>query len=92
MKIRAAEITIAGQFYHKRPNGSAGTEANIVSGTDVSGCYQRLYDSKGHRVAWEDPYAKTIYSIGFRQMEYNETTGKWSEGTGATVQYIEYDF
>ena len=92
MKIRAAEITIAGQFYHKRPNGNAGTEANIVSGTDVSGCYQRLCDSKGHRAAWEDPYAKTIYSVGFRQMEYNESTGKWSEGTGATVQYIEYDF
>lgn len=90
MKIRAAEITLPGHFYHKRPNGSAGIESNIVSGTDADGCYKRLYDSPGHRAAWEDPYASTIYSIGFRQMEFNEKTGEWTEGSGATVQYIEY--
>lgn len=92
MKIRAAEITIAGQFSHHRPNGKGGSEANIVSGTDVDGCYSRLYNSQGHRAAWEDPYATTIYSVGFKQMEYDAQKGKWVEGSGATVQYFDYDF
>lgn len=92
MKIRAAEITIPGYFSHHRPNGKGGEEGNIVSGTDVDECYKRLYDSSGHRAAWEDPYATTIYSVGFRRMVCDETTGEWSGGGGATVQYFDYNF
>ncbi len=92
MKIRAAEITIPGYFSHHRPNGKGGEEGNIVSGTDVDECYKRLYDSSGHRAAWEDPYATTIYSVGFRRMVCDETTGEWSGGGGAAVQYFDYNF
>lgn len=88
MKIRAVEITIPGYFGHKKPNGHWGEEANIVSGTGVQECYDRLYASDGHRAAWEDSYATTIYSIGFRRMVFDETTGEWSGGGGATVQYF----
>ena len=88
MKIRAVEITIPAYFGHKKPNGHWGEEANIVSGTGVQECYDRLYASDGHRAAWEDSYATTIYSIGFRRMVFDETTGEWTGGGGATVQYF----
>ncbi|SEW38042.1 hypothetical protein SAMN05216413_2606 [Ruminococcaceae bacterium KH2T8] len=92
MKIRAVEASIPGYLSHQRPNGSWGTEANIVSGTDVDDCYQRLYESDGHRASWEDEYATTIYSVGFRRMVFDESTGTWSGGGGATVQYTDYSF
>ena len=92
MKIRAAEASIPGYLSHQRPNGSWGSEANIVSGTDVNDCYQRLYNSDGHRATWEDEYATTIYSVGFRRMVFDENTGTWSGGGGATVQYTDYSF
>jgi len=92
MKIRAVEASIPGYFSHQRPNGSWGSEANIVSGTDVNDCYQRLYESDGHRAAWEDEYATTIYSVGFRRMVFDESTGTWSGGGGATVQFTDYSF
>ena len=92
MKIRAVEASIPGYLSHQRPNGSWGTEANIVSGTDVDDCYQRLYESDGHRASWEDEYATTIYSVGFRRMVFDESSGTWSGGGGATVQYTDYSF
>lgn len=91
MKIRVVEISLPGQFSHHRPNGKAGTEANIVGGTNVDECYNDLYNSPGHRAAWEDPYAVSIYSVGFRKMEYDESKGEWAGAGRYTVLYIEFN-
>lgn len=91
MKIRAAEISLSGHFSHHRPNGKGGTESNIVGGTNAEECYQDLYNSPGHRAAWEDPYAISIYSIGFQRMEYYPEKGEWIGAGRYTVQYIEYN-
>ena len=91
MKIRVVEISLPGHFEHHRPNGKGGTESNIVGGTNVDECYQDLYNSPGHRAAWEDPLAMSIYSIGFRKMEYDPDQGKWVGAGRYTVQYLEYD-
>ncbi len=91
MKVRVVEISLPGQFSHHRPNGKAGTEANIVGGTNVDECYNDLYNSPGHRAAWEDPYAVSIYSVGFRKMEYDESKGEWIGAGRYTVLYIEFN-
>ena len=91
MKIRVVEISLPGHFSHHRPNGKGGTESNIVGGTNVDECYNDLYNSPGHRAAWEDPYATTIYSIGFRRMEYDESKGEWVGAGRYTVQYLDYN-
>ena len=90
-KIRAAEISLDGHFSHHRPNGKGGSETNIVGGTNVDECYQDLYNSPGHRAAWEDPYAISIYSVGFRRMEYDYSEGKWMGAGRYTVQYMDYN-
>ena len=90
-KIRAAEISLDGHFSHHRPNGKGGSESNIVGGTNVDECYQDLYNSPGHRAAWEDPYAISIYSVGFRRMEYDYSEGKWMGAGRYTVQYMDYN-
>ena len=90
-KIRAAEISLPGHFSHHRPNGKGGSETNIVGGTNVDECYQDLYNSPGHRAAWEDPYAISIYSVGFRKMEYDYSKGEWVGAGRYTVQYMDYN-
>lgn len=90
-KIRAAEISLSGHFSHHRPNGKGGSETNIVGGTNVDECYQDLYNSPGHRAAWEDPYAISIYSIGFQKMEYYPEKGEWIGAGRYTVQYMDYN-
>ncbi len=90
-KTRAAEISLDGHFSHHRPNGKGGSETNIVGGTNVDECYQDLYNSPGHRAAWEDPYAISIYSVGFRRMEYDYSEGKWMGAGRYTVQYMDYN-
>ena len=90
-KIRAAEISLSGHFSHHRPNGKGGSETNIVGGTNVDECYQDLYNSPGHRAAWEDPYAITIYSVGFRKMEYDYDKGEWVGAGRYTAQYMDYN-
>ena len=90
-KIRAAEISLSGHFSHHRPNGKGGSETNIVGGTNVDECYQDLYNSPGHRAAWEDPYAISIYSIGFQKMEYYSEKGEWIGAGRYTVQYMDYN-
>ena len=90
-KIRAAEISLPGHFSHHRPNGKGGSESNIVGGTNVDECYQDLYNSPGHRAAWEDPYAISIYSVGFRKMEYDYSKGEWVGAGRYTVQYMDYN-
>lgn len=90
-KTRAAEISLPGHFSHHRPNGKGGSETNIVGGTNVDECYQDLYNSPGHRAAWEDPYAISIYSVGFRKMEYDYSKGEWVGAGRYTVQYMDYN-
>ncbi len=90
-KTRAAEISLLGHFSHHRPNGKGGSETNIVGGTNVDECYQDLYNSPGHRAAWEDPYAISIYSVGFRKMEYDYSKGEWVGAGRYTVQYMDYN-
>ena len=90
-KIRAAEISLPGHFSHHRPNGKGGSETNIVGGTNADECYQDLYNSPGHRAAWEDPYAISIYSVGFRKMEYDYSKGEWVGAGRYTAQYMDYN-
>ena len=89
MKLRAAECTV--QSSHWRPNGSGGGECNLTGAIDANEAYNSLYNSDGHRAAWEDDYAYSIYSVGFRRMLYNSDSNTWSGGGSATVQYIGFN-
>ena len=66
-------------------------ERNLTGGIDPAVAYDSFYNSSGHRAAWNASYATSIYSVGFRRMNYDESTGTWVGGGSATVQYLGYD-
>lgn len=87
MQLRAAEATVSPG--HWRPNGQIGSEANFTTYVSVDEAYNAFYNSPdGHRQWWEDEYVYSIYSVGFRRMIFDESTGTWSCGSSATVQYF----
>lgn len=86
MRLRAAEATVTPG--HWRPNGQLGSEANYTSYVSVEESYNAFYNSDSHREWWEEEYVYSIYSVGFRRMVFDESTGTWSGGGSATVQYF----
>lgn len=87
MQLRAAEATVSPG--HWRPNGQIGAEANFTTYVSVDEAYNAFFNSPdGHRQWWEDEYVYSIYSVGFRRMIFDESTGTWSYGSSATVQYF----
>ena len=99
-RLRAVECNYS--YSHQRPGGAScdsicglPTGENLCNSPDINMAYEALYESDGHRGAWESGHEEgtgygTAYTVGMSSAIFiryiYEENGEWWGGFGITVQ------